>query len=257
MIRLESVAFRYPGAPSPLLRGFSLEVPTGQFCVIVGASGSGKSTVLRLVNALLRPQEGRVRVHGEDTAGADPIALRRGIGYVPQRGGLLPHMTARENAALVPRLMGWKPEDARAAAEEALATVQLPAPAYGDRYPDELSGGQRQRVAVARALAARPGVVLMDESFGALDNALREELQDELGPLMRRLGKTVLFVTHDMHEAVHMADRLVVMDAGRILADGTPAEVVLGAKDPVVERLLGRRRKDLERFVREKEDVHG
>ncbi len=256
MIRLESVDFAHPGAP-PLLRGFSLSVPSGQFCVLVGASGSGKTTVLRLVNGLLRPAAGRVLVDGRGTDSSDPIALRRAIGYVLQGGGLFPHMTALENAALVPRLLGWTPARTRAAAEESLASVRLPAAEFGGRYPEELSGGQRQRVGVARALAAGPAFVLMDEPFGALDNALREELQDELGALLKSLKKTVLFVTHDMHEAVHLGDRLVVLDRGRVLADGSPAEVVLGAKDPFVARLLGRRRADLERFVREKEDARG
>lgn len=256
MLALDSVTFAHPGG-RPLLDGFSLKVPAGQFCVLVGASGSGKTTVLRLLNAMLRPSAGRVSVDGRDAAASDPIALRRGIGYVPQGAGLFPHMTVAQNVELVPRLCGASPERIAQARAEALAAVRLPEAEFADRYPDELSGGQRQRAAVARALAGGGPVVLMDEPFGALDNALREELQDELGGLMRRLGKTVLFVTHDMHEAVHLSDRLVVLSEGRVVADGTPADVVLKASDPLVTRLLGRRRADLERFVAGKEPGHG
>jgi osmoprotectant transport system ATP-binding protein len=256
VLRLDAVTFAHPGA-RPLLRDFSLTVPVGQFCVLVGASGSGKTTVLRLLNAMLSPSAGVVSAAGRPIAEQDPIALRRGIGYVPQAGGLFPHMTVAENVELVLRLAGAVPEARARARAEALAAVRLSEAEFAGRYPDELSGGQRQRAAVARALAGGAPVVLMDEPFGALDNALREELQDELGTLMRRLGKTVLFVTHDMHEAVHLGDRLVVMSDGRVLADGTPAQVVLGAEDPFVVRLLGRRRADLERFVRGKEAPHG
>ncbi|TBR20897.1 ATP-binding cassette domain-containing protein [bacterium] len=256
MFALESVTFAHPGGRS-LLKDFSLAVPARQFCVLVGASGSGKTTVLRLMNGMLRPSAGRVRAGGRDTAEQDPIALRRGIGYVPQGGSLFPHLTVAENVELVPRLCGAAPAERARAAAEALAAVRLPEAEFAARYPDQLSGGQRQRAAVARALAGGAPVVMMDEPFGALDNALREELQDELGALLRRLGKTVVFVTHDIHEAVHLGDRLVVMSEGRILADGTPADVVLEAADPFVVRLLGRRRADLERFVRGKGDADG
>lgn len=256
MLALEGVSFAHPGG-RPLLRDFTLSVPRGQVCVLVGASGSGKTTVLRLLNAMLRPASGRVSVDGRDTAATDPVALRRGIGYVPQGGGLFPHMTVAENVELIARLRAAAPADRSRASAEALAAVRLPEAEFAARYPDELSGGQRQRAAVARALAGGGAAVLMDEPFGALDNALREELQDELGALLRRLGKTVLFVTHDMHEAVHLGDRLVVLSEGRIVADGTPADVVLSARDPLVTALLGRRRADLERFVRGAEAGHG
>src|SRR5581483_11444360 len=171
------------------------------------------------------------------------------IGYVIQETGLIPHMTVAENVAIVPRLLRWPPERVATAVRGALSTVGLGANGFSSRYPASLSGGQRQRAAVARALAGDPELLLMDEPFGALDPALREELQEELLEIVEKLRMTVLFVTHDIYEAVHLADRIVVLHGGRAVQDGAPADVVLRPAGPLVERMLGRRRKELERLV--------
>ncbi|HXJ35933.1 MAG TPA: ATP-binding cassette domain-containing protein [Candidatus Eisenbacteria bacterium] len=234
------VAFDDVGARSPsgatILEGFSLEVREGESMALIGPSGSGKTTALKLVNALRLPSAGAVRVAGRTTTEWDPIALRRGTGYVIQEVGLFPHMTVAENVALGPVLAGW--EDARidARCEEMLELVGLPRAEYGLRYPHELSGGQRQRVGVARALAADPPLVLLDEPFGALDPVTRWALQGEFHALQRRLRKTALFVTHDLREATRVADRVAVVDRGRVVVCLGAAEV--GASDLPVLRAL-------------------
>jgi len=250
LIRFEQASVVFPGG-AKALDALDLEIPKGEFCVFVGASGSGKTTALRLINRLIEPTEGRVFVGGKDTRDSDPIALRRSIGYAIQGVGLIPHMSVGENISLVPRLLGASPEEQKKIAAEGLEMVRMTPSKFQDRLPSELSGGQRQRIGIARAIAAKPDLVLMDEPFGALDNVVREGLQDEFQELMKGLTKTVVFVTHDMNEAVHMADRIVVMNAGRIVSEGTPKEVVLEPKDEFVVRLLGRRRRDLERIVRD------
>jgi len=247
MIRFDAVSVVRDGVVG--LDGVSLEIPAGQFVAIVGASGAGKTTLLRLVNRLVEPTEGRVFLQGKPVDEADPIALRRRIGYVIQESGLIPHFSVGENVAIVPRLLGWASDRVDGAVRSALETVRLGADGFLGRYPASLSGGQRQRVAVARALAGDPQLLLMDEPFGALDPALREELQEELLEIVEKLRMTVLFVTHDIYEAVHLADRIVVLHGGRAVQDGAPADVVLRPAGPLVERMLGRRRKELERLV--------
>jgi osmoprotectant transport system ATP-binding protein len=207
------------------LAGVDLAVFPGETLALVGESGSGKSTLLKLFNRMVEPSAGEVRFAGEKVAAADPIALRRRIGYVQQDGGLLPHWTALANVELVPRLLGWEPDRRRERAAEMLSLVGLDPGQYGERYPVELSGGQRQRVAFARALAADPAVVLLDEPFGALDALTRLELQRQFLELKGRLAKTLVLVTHDLGEAFRLADRIAVLRAGRILQLATPEEL--------------------------------
>jgi osmoprotectant transport system ATP-binding protein len=220
------------------LDGASLIVERGETVVLVGESGSGKTTLLRLFNRLEVATSGEVLVAGEPVDASDPIELRRRIGYVQQEGGLLPHWTVERNVELVPALLGWTTERRRARVAELLELVGLPAPTYGPRYPRELSGGQRQRVAFARAIAADPAVVLLDEPFGALDAITRLELQDEFLRLKNRLGKTFLLVTHDLREAFRLADRIAVMKSGRALQVAPPAELARDPADSYVARLL-------------------
>ena len=204
---------------------------------LIGPSGSGKTTALRLVNRLIAPDAGEVRVGGRDVAAEEPVALRRRIGYVIQEGGLLPHWDVLRNVSIVPRLLGWSEERRRARAAEVLSMVGLPAAEFGGRRPAELSGGQRQRVGVARALAADPAVLLMDEPFGALDPIARRALQKEFLTWKGRLRKAVLFVTHDIPEAFRIADRVAVLRGGRVLQVGTPREIVESPADVFVREL--------------------
>ena len=218
------------------LDGVSIEVAGAECLALVGESGSGKTTLLRCFNAMVTPDTGRVLVNGADVRAADPIVLRRNIGYVQQDGGLLPHWNVLRNAAMVPWLR--RTNDATALAAIALEQVGLPAREYGDRWPRELSGGQRQRVAIARALASRPSIVLLDEPFGALDAITRAELQQSFQALRRELGVTTLLVTHDLREAFRLADRIAVMRAGRVEQAAAPAELLAAPRTAYVERLL-------------------
>ena len=220
-----------------ILEGLTLEVAEGQTLALIGRSGSGKTTALRLVNALLLPTAGAVRVGGRATAEWDPIRLRRRTGYVIQDIGLLPHLTVADNAGIVLELEGWNDARRRARVEEMLALVGLPAAEYGGRYPHQLSGGQRQRVGVARALAADPPLLLLDEPFGALDPITRRELQDAFRGLQRQLHKTAIFVTHDLREADRVADRWALLADGRLLAAGTP-ETLERSTDAAVRAFL-------------------
>ena len=220
-----------------ILDGLTLEVAAGETLALIGRSGSGKTTALRLVNALLLPTAGAVRVGGHATVDWDPIRLRRRTGYVIQDIGLLPHLTVAGNAGIVPELEGWADARRQARVEEMLALVGLPAAEYGGRYPHQLSGGQRQRVGVARALAADPPLMLLDEPFGALDPITRRELQDAFRALQQQLHKTAIFVTHDLREAARVADRWALLADGRLLAAGTPAELE-GSADPAVREFL-------------------
>jgi osmoprotectant transport system ATP-binding protein len=220
---LEDVHKRF--ASTVALDGVSLAVPAGRVLVLLGTSGSGKTTALKTINRLVVPDGGRVRVLGRDLAAWDPIALRRGIGYVIQEAGLLPHFTVRGNVELVPRLLGWPADRREARAREMLSLVGLPPERFADALPRQLSGGERQRVGLARALAADPPLLLMDEPFGALDPLTRRRLQDEFRGLQERLGKAVVLVTHDVPEAFRLGHRVAVMHAGRVAQEGTPAEI--------------------------------
>jgi len=203
----------------------SLDVAEGEFLAIVGGSGSGKTTLLRLANRLIEADRGQITVEGEDVGRVDPILLRRRIGYVFQSGGLFPHLSVGANIGITPRLLGWRPAEISARVDELLDLVRLDRVQYRDRLPHELSGGQRQRVGVARALAAKPRIVLMDEPFGALDPLTRDALGDDYRTLHRELGLTTVMITHDMTEALLLADRVAVMRTGKLLAQGTPAEL--------------------------------
>jgi osmoprotectant transport system ATP-binding protein len=207
-----------------IVSGISLEILHGETLVLLGRSGSGKTTLLRLMNGMLLPSEGKVLVQGRSTVAWDPIRLRHGMGYVIQDAGLFPHFTVAENVALIPTLENWDAARTTARVQEMLQLVGLDPREFAHRRPRELSGGQRQRVGVARALAADPPILLMDEPFGALDPVTRAELQREFSALARRLGKTIVFVTHDLREALLLASRIVLLEAGRIIASATPQD---------------------------------
>ncbi len=242
-IRFESVSKSF--GEQAVLRGLSLDVSPGEFVTIIGRSGCGKTTALRLVNGLLTPDGGRVLVQGRDVARTDPVALRRGIGYAIQSVGLFPHMTVEKNIAYVPSisgLPGWKGRERREKAEALLRQVGLD-PDLAERYPRSLSGGQRQRVGIARALAAGPEILLMDEPFGAVDEITRGRLQDELLTLHSRSGITVLFVTHDIGEALKLGTRALVLEAGQIQQYAPPSEILNAPATPFVERLVCRSRR--------------
>ena len=244
-IELEGVEKRY-GAQQALA-GVSLSVTPGEFTALVGGSGSGKTTLLKTINRLIAPDAGRVRVAGEDAASLPPHLLRRRIGYVFQEIGLFPHLTVEENIGVTPRLLGWDRARIAERVRTLLDLVALPREVAA-RAPAELSGGQRQRVGVARALAAEPQIMLMDEPFGALDPLTRDQLGADYRGLHDRLGLTTLMVTHDMAEAVLLADRVVVLAAGRILADGAPADLLASATDPQVRALLEAPKRQAERL---------
>jgi osmoprotectant transport system ATP-binding protein len=213
--------------PRSIVSGVCLEIPHGETLVLLGRSGSGKTTLLKLMNGMLLPTNGEILVQGRSTADWDPIRLRRGIGYVIQDAGLFPHFTVAENVALIPTLEHWDNARTTARVDEMLQLVGLDFREFAHRRPRELSGGQRQRVGVARALAADPPILLMDEPFGALDPVTRAELQREFSALARRLGKTIVFVTHDLREALLLASRIVLLQAGHIVASATPQEFLL------------------------------
>jgi osmoprotectant transport system ATP-binding protein len=225
LIEFRNVSFHINDIPRrEVISGASLAVPHGETAVLLGRSGSGKTTLLRLINAMLLPSQGQVLVQGRATTDWDPIRLRRGIGYVIQEAGLFPHFTVAENVGLVPALEKWESGRSAARVEEMLQLVGLNPSEFAGRRPRELSGGQRQRVGVARALAADPPILLMDEPFGALDPVTRAELQREFQALARRLDKTIVFVTHDLREALLLATRIVLLEAGRIVAVAPPRE---------------------------------
>ncbi|MET7765096.1 betaine/proline/choline family ABC transporter ATP-binding protein [Streptomyces sp. NPDC005393] len=238
MIRFEDVTKRYADGTTAV-DGLSFEVAEGELVTLVGPSGCGKTTTMKMVNRLIEPTSGRILVEGQDIARADPVKLRRRIGYVIQQVGLFPHKTVLENTATVPHLLGWQRKKGRERAAALLDLVGLDPTVYGDRYPDQLSGGQRQRVGVARALAADPPVLLMDEPFGAVDPVVREHLQTEFLRLQSQVRKTVLFVTHDIEEAVRLGDRIAVYGSGRIEQFDTPASVLGAPATPYVADFVG------------------
>jgi osmoprotectant transport system ATP-binding protein len=247
LIAFSHVVKNFDGGRVRAVDDVSLDIAAGEFLAVVGGSGSGKTTLLRLANRLIDPDVGTITVAGEDIAGADPIGLRRRIGYVFQSGGLFPHMSIAGNIGITPRLLGTPKSEITARVDELLDLVQLDRAEHRDRFPHELSGGQRQRVGVARALAAKPHIVLMDEPFGALDPMTRDALGNDYRALHARLGLTTVMITHDMTEALLLADRVAVMREGRMLAWGTPAELSR-SDDPYVGELLGTQRRQAERL---------
>lgn len=238
MIRFEHVTKRYADGTTAV-DDLSFEVAEGELVTLVGPSGCGKTTTMKMVNRLIEPTEGRIFLDGDDISAIDPVRLRRRIGYVIQQVGLFPHRTILENTATVPHLLGWKRGKGRERAAELLDLVGLDPSVYGDRYPEQLSGGQRQRVGVARALAADPPVLLMDEPFGAVDPVVRERLQNEFLKLQAQVRKTVLFVTHDIEEAVRLGDRIAVYGQGSIEQFDSPATVLGAPATPYVADFVG------------------
>jgi osmoprotectant transport system ATP-binding protein len=237
VIAFERVVQRFAGSDRPALDGISLEIARGEFVAIVGPSGSGKTTLLRLLNRLADPAEGIVRIEGTPTIERDAVSLRRNIGYVFQGVGLFPHMTVAENIAITPQLLGWPRERIEIRIGMLLDLVHLPTH-YAARMPSHLSGGERQRVGVARALAAEPKIVLMDEPFGALDPLTRDALSQDYRGLHEKLGLTTVMITHDMTEALLLTDRIVVLQAGRIIEQGAPRDLMQNARHKYVRELL-------------------
>jgi osmoprotectant transport system ATP-binding protein len=245
-ISFERVGKTYDGQDA--LAGVSLSVVAREFVAVVGPSGAGKTTLLRLINRLAEASEGVVRVEGEDVRAVDPVALRRRLGYVFQNIGLFPHMTVAENIAITPRLLGWDEARRAARVDELIDLVRLDRARHRDRFPHQLSGGERQRVGVARALAARPSIVLMDEPFGALDPLTRDAIGQDFRRLHDALGLTTVMITHDTLEAVLLADRIVVMRGGAVIADGTPRTLMGEDADPYVRELMQTPRRQAERL---------
>ena len=241
VVAFERVTKRYGGPDAaPAVSDLTLTVPAGEICVLVGPSGCGKTTSMKMVNRLIEPTSGRITIGGQDVASLPAVELRRRIGYVIQQVGLFPHLTVGENVAVVPRLLRWSSERVRRRTDELLDLIGLEPRDYGDRYPSELSGGERQRVGVARALAADPPVMLMDEPFGAVDPIRRDRLQNEFLRLQEQVRKTVIFVTHDVDEAIKMADRIAILQRGGILAQyDTPAAILATPASEFVERFVG------------------
>ncbi|MGZ9810828.1 ABC transporter ATP-binding protein [Pseudoroseicyclus sp. H15] len=224
----------------------TMTVETGTITVIVGTSGSGKTTLLRMINRLEEPTSGEVRINGDSTLATKPHLLRRRIGYAIQGHGLFPHHSVARNIGAVPQLLGWEKDKIRARVDELLSLFSMDPAAFRSRYPAELSGGQQQRVGVARALASRPDLLLMDEPFGALDPIIRARAQDDLRRIQRQLGSTIMLVTHDMEEAIRLGDMVAVMDGGRLVQYATPAEIIAQPATPFVAEMVG----DVERPLR-------
>ena len=240
MIELDHVNKQFNG--KTVLQDINLHIAAGSFTTVIGQSGSGKTTLLRLMNGLAQPDSGRVIVRGQDLAQTDLVQLRRSIGYVIQESGLFPHMTVRANIAYVPALLQWQPTQIAQRIDELLDIVHLD-PALLPRYPHQLSGGQRQRVGIARALAARPDLVLMDEPFGAVDEITRRALQEEIKRIQQHTGSTIVFITHDIDEALALASHLLILHAGRIVAHGTPASLLQAPPSAIAAELLQHRKK--------------
>jgi osmoprotectant transport system ATP-binding protein len=231
---------RYPGRQAPAVDNLTFSIAAGEICCLVGPSGGGKTTAMKLVNRLVELTSGDVRIDGRSVRDLDETELRRGIGYVIQQVGLFPHMTVAENVGTVPRLLGWRRDEIRARVDELLDLVELPAVDYRSRYASQLSGGERQRVGLARALAADPPVMLMDEPFGALDPITRTRLQKELLRIQGEVRKTIVFVTHDIDEAILLGDRIAILrEGGRLAQVDTPQEILAHPADDFVARFVG------------------
>lgn len=237
MIEIEHITKRY--GDTAVVDDVSMVIEPRSITVIVGTSGSGKTTLLRMINRLVEPTSGTIKLDGVDNRSVPGPQLRRSIGYAIQGHGLFPHRTVAQNIGTVPKLLGWDAGRIKARVDELMSLFQLDPAAYGPRYPHELSGGQQQRVGVARALAAEPNVLLMDEPFGALDPIIRTKAQEDLLAIQRRFDTTIVLVTHDMEEAVHLGDRIAVMDAGRVIQYATPAEILANPANDFVETLVG------------------
>lgn len=238
-IRLEKVTKLFPGVAKPAVDALDLTIETGQVCVLIGPSGCGKTTTMRMVNRLIEPTSGQIFVGDRDVTKADPVELRRHIGYVIQQIGLFPHMTIAQNVATVPKLLGWEPARIKARVAEMLDLVGLDPSQFLSRYPRHLSGGQRQRVGVARALAADPPVMLMDEPFGAVDPIVRGRLQEEFLAILKRLKKTVILVTHDIDEAIRMGDVVAILKDGRLVQYDTPDRLLAAPANDFVADFVG------------------
>jgi osmoprotectant transport system ATP-binding protein len=238
-VELRAVAVRYANAQTVAVHDVDLTIEAGEFAVLLGPSGCGKSTLLRTINRLVEPTAGTVLIDGVDARQRDPVELRRGIGYVIQAVGLFPHYTVAQNVGVVPKLLGWDAARIDARVDELLRLIRLDPAQYRGRKPRELSGGEAQRVGVARALAARPRVLLMDEPFAAVDAIVRASLQEEIARVHRELRTTVVFVTHDVDEALRLADRIVVLNAGHVVQTGPPDEILTHPADDFVRDLVG------------------
>ena len=238
-IRFENVTKQFENAQRPSVVDVSFEIEAGSFVVLLGPSGCGKTTLLKMINRLYEPTSGTIYLGEQNIFDLDPTSLRRQIGYVIQQIGLFPHMTVAKNVAIVPELLKWSPDRIATRVDELLTLVDLPPDEYRSRYPSQMSGGQRQRVGVARALAGNPDVILMDEPFGAIDAITRTGLQDEMLYLQRRLKKTIVFVTHDVEEALRLADKIVIMREGQIVQYDTPFHILSHPADQFVRDLVG------------------
>ncbi|CAN2047852.1 Osmoprotectant import ATP-binding protein OsmV [Candidatus Magnetomoraceae bacterium gMMP-13] len=239
VIELERVTKIYPGSVTPAVDSVNLNIEEGDICILIGPSGCGKTTLMRMINRLEPITSGFIRINGESIMNKDVIELRRSIGYVIQQIGLFPHMTVYDNIATVPRLLGWDKKRIDDRVDELLDMVQLPPEIFRFRYPRELSGGQAQRIGVTRAMATDPPVMLMDEPFGAIDPINREVLQDEFLRIQEKLKKTIVFVTHDIHEAIKMGDKIALLDAGRLIQCSTPEELLTHPENQFVKDFVG------------------
>lgn len=237
-IEFRQVSKKFKGAGKPAVSDVSLTIREGEFITILGSSGCGKTTLLKMVNRLYEPDSGEILLFGKPIAKENPMELRRKIGYVIQQVGLFPHMTVAENVSIVPKMLKWEQVKIKARVEALLTMAGLDPEQYGKRYPRQLSGGQQQRVGLARALAADPKILLLDEPFGALDAITRTVLQDELLKVHQEMPKTFLFVTHDINEALKLGNRILVMNEGKVCQFGTPREIVQHPEDPFVETLI-------------------
>ena len=239
MIEIVGLTKRFPGAAHPAVDRLTLTVPEGAVCVLIGPSGCGKTTTMRIINRMIEPDSGTVTVNGRNVMDVDPVTLRRHIGYVIQQIGLFPHWSIADNIATVPKLLGWDEKKIAARVDELLALVGMDPAMYRGRFPRELSGGQKQRIGVARALAADPPVMLMDEPFGAIDPITRTRLQDEFLRILHNLKKTIVFVTHDIDEAIRMGDRIAILKDGALVQYDTPEAILAAPADAFVEAFVG------------------